>query len=137
MLSTILLQAAAGMGIAMMGATIGAGFAAIGAGIGIGLIGKGAVEAIGRQPSAAGEIRTSMLIMGALVEGVALFAIVVCFLALFQYKVTGYVIINTGFGASVLDDRFIRDCLCHPFQIRISCHHQGSGTTESLHRQLS
>ena len=59
MLSTILLQAAAGMGIAKMGATIGAGFAAIGAGIGIGLIGKGAVEAIGRQPSAAGEIRTS------------------------------------------------------------------------------
>ena len=80
MLSTILLQAAAGMGVAKMGATIGAGFAAIGAGIGIGLIGK----AIGRQPSAAGEIRTSMLIMGALVEGVALFAIVVCFLALFQ-----------------------------------------------------
>ena len=80
MLSTILLQAAAGMGVAK----IGAGFAAIGAGIGIGLIGKGAVEAIGRQPSAAGEIRTSMLIMGALVEGVALFAIVVCFLALFQ-----------------------------------------------------
>ena len=74
MLSTILLQAAAGMGVAKMGATIGAGFAAIGAGIGIGLIGKGA----------AGEIRTSMLIMGALVEGVALFAIVVCFLALFQ-----------------------------------------------------
>jgi len=53
MLSTILLQAAAGMGVAKMGATIGAGFAAIGAGIGIGLIGKGAVEAIGRQPSAA------------------------------------------------------------------------------------
>ena len=87
MLSTILLQAAAGMGVAKMGATIGAAVAVItgiGAGIGIGLIGKGAVEAIGRQPSAAGEIRTSMLIMGALVEGVALFAIVVCFLALFQ-----------------------------------------------------
>ena len=83
MLSTILLQAA-GMGVAKMGATIGAGLAAIGAGIGIGLIGKGAVEAIGRQPSAAGEIRTSMLIMSALVEGGALFAIVVCFLALFQ-----------------------------------------------------
>ena len=56
MLSTILLQAAAGMGVAKMGATIGAGFAAIGAGIGIGLIGKGAVEAIGRQPSAAGDV---------------------------------------------------------------------------------
>lgn len=85
MLSAILLQAAtAGMGIAKLGATVGAGLAAIGAGIGIGLIGKGAVEVISRQPSAAGDIRTSMLIMGALVEGVALFAIVVCFLGLFQ-----------------------------------------------------
>ncbi len=83
MLSTILLQAA-GMGLAKMGATIGAALAVIGAGIGIGLIGKGAVEAIGRQPSAAGDIRTSMLIMAALIEGVALFAIVVCFLGLFQ-----------------------------------------------------
>lgn len=83
MLSAILLQAATA-GVAKLGATIGAGFAAIGAGIGIGMIGKGAVEAIGRQPSAAGDIRTSMLIMGALIEGVALFAIVVCFLALFQ-----------------------------------------------------
>jgi len=83
MLSAVLLQAAS-MGLAKLGATIGAGLAAIGAGIGIGLIGKGAVEAIGRQPSAAGDIRTSMLIMSALVEGVALFAIVVCFLGLFQ-----------------------------------------------------
>ena len=83
MLSAILLQAAT-MGMAKLGATMGAGLAAIGAGIGIGLIGKGAVEAIGRQPSAAGDIRTSMLIMSALVEGVALFAIVVCFLGLFQ-----------------------------------------------------
>ena len=84
MLSAILLQAAAGAGIAKLGATVGAGLAAIGAGIGIGLIGKGAVEGISRQPSVAGDIRTSMLIMGALVEGVALFAIVVCFLGLFQ-----------------------------------------------------
>ena len=74
----------AGAGIAKIGATLGAGIAAIGAGIGIGMIGKGAVESIGRQPSAANEIRTSMVIMGALIEGVALFAIVVCFLALFQ-----------------------------------------------------
>ena len=90
MLSAILLQAAAGAGIAKLGATVGAGLAAIGAGIGIGLIGKGAVEGISRQPSAAGDIRTSgdirmnMIIIGALVEGVALFAIVVCFLGLFQ-----------------------------------------------------
>lgn len=84
MLSTILLQAAAGAVLPKLGATIGAALAVIGAGIGIGMIGKGAVEAIGRQPSAAGEIRSSMLIMGALIEGVAMFAIVVCFLALFQ-----------------------------------------------------
>ena len=60
MLSTILLQAAAA-GVAKLGATMGAGLAVIGAGIGIGLIGKGAVEAIGRQPSAAGDIRTSWI----------------------------------------------------------------------------
>ena len=76
-------MANAAMGFAKLGATIGAGLAVIGAGIGIGMIGRGAVEAIGRQPSAAGDIRTSMLIMGALVEGVALFAIVVCFLGLY------------------------------------------------------
>lgn len=84
MLSAILLQAAVGAVLPKLGATIGAALAVIGAGIGIGMIGKGAVEAIGRQPSAAGEIRSSMLIMGALIEGVAMFAIVVCFLALFQ-----------------------------------------------------
>ena len=83
MLSAILLQAAAGLSLSKLGATLGAGIAAIGAGIGIGKIGASAVESIGRQPSAAGEIRTNMLIMGALVEGVALFAIVVCFLALY------------------------------------------------------
>ena len=84
MLSTILLQAVAGAGLTKLGATIGAALAAIGAGLGIGMIGKSAVESIARQPSATGEIRTSMLIIGELIEGVALFAIVVCFLALFQ-----------------------------------------------------
>ncbi|MBP3518105.1 MAG: ATP synthase F0 subunit C [Parabacteroides sp.] len=84
MLSAILLQAAAGVSLAKVGATVGAALAAIGAGVGIGIIGKSAVESIGRQPSASSEIRTSMLIMGALIEGVALFAIVVCFVALFQ-----------------------------------------------------
>ena len=64
---------------------IGAGIAAltgIGAGIGIGKIGGSAMEAIARQPEAAGDIRMNMIIIAALVEGVALFAIVVCFLAL-------------------------------------------------------
>jgi F-type H+-transporting ATPase subunit c len=59
-----------------MGA-IGAGLAVIGAGIGIGHIGGKAMEGISRQPKAAGDIRTSMIIAAALVEGAALFAIVV------------------------------------------------------------
>jgi F-type H+-transporting ATPase subunit c len=50
----------------------------IGAGIGIGGIGKSAVEGIARQPEASSDIRTSMIIAAALIEGVALFAIVVC-----------------------------------------------------------
>jgi len=63
-----------------MGAGIGAGIAAIGAGIGIGNIGKGAVESVARQPEASGDIRTNMILVAAFVEGVALFAIVVCLL---------------------------------------------------------
>ena len=61
-------------------AAIGAGLAAIGAGIGIGQIGKGAVEGIARQPEAANEIRTNMIVAAALVEAVALFAVVVSLL---------------------------------------------------------
>ncbi len=61
-------------------AAIGAGFAAIGAGIGIGQIGKGAVEGIARQPEAANEIRSNMIVAAAFVEAVALFAVVVALL---------------------------------------------------------
>jgi F-type H+-transporting ATPase subunit c len=64
------------------GGAIGAGLAAIGAGIGIGQIGKGAVEAIARQPEAANDIRANMILTAALVEGAALFAIIVGFLAM-------------------------------------------------------
>ena len=65
-----------------IGAAIGAGLAAIGAGIGIGKIGSSAMEAIGRQPDATDKIRTNAIIIAALVEGVALFAVVICVLAL-------------------------------------------------------
>lgn len=68
--------------LGILGAAIGAGLAAFGAGLGIGKIGGSAMEAIGRQPEAADKIRTNMIIIAALVEGVALFAVVVCFLAL-------------------------------------------------------
>ena len=82
LLSSILLQAAAGASLGKLGAALGAAIAVIGAALGIGKIGSSAMEAIARQPEAAGDIRMCMIIIAALMEGVALFAIVVCFLAL-------------------------------------------------------
>lgn len=58
-------------------AAIGAGLAVIGAGLGIGKIGGSAMDAIARQPEAGGKIQTAMIIAAALIEGAALFAIVV------------------------------------------------------------
>ena len=68
--------------VANAGGAIGAGLAAIGAGIGIGQIGKGAVESIARQPEASTDIRANMILTAALVEGVALFGVIVGFLAM-------------------------------------------------------
>lgn len=68
------------MDLAFLGGGIGAGLAVIGAGIGIGRLAGSALESIGRQPEATGEIRTTMIIAAALVEGVALFALVICIL---------------------------------------------------------
>ena len=79
MLSLVLLQAAAA-GLAKLGAAVGAGLATIGAGIGIGNIGAHAMDAIARQPEMAGNIRINMIIIAALVEGAAFFALVVCLL---------------------------------------------------------
>ena len=83
MLMSVLLQAAAGVGISKLGAAIGAGIAVLGAGFGSGRIGGAAMDGIARQPEASGDIRMSMIIAAALVEGVALIAIVVCLLTLF------------------------------------------------------
>jgi F-type H+-transporting ATPase subunit c len=58
-------------------AAIGAGLAVLGAGLGIGRIGGSAVEGIARNPDAAGKIQTAMIIAAALIEGVALFGVVV------------------------------------------------------------
>ena len=79
----ILLQAAAGLSLAKVGAAIGAGLAVIGAALGIGKIGANAMDAIARQPEQTGNIRTNMIVIAALVEGVALFGVIVCVLALF------------------------------------------------------
>ena len=69
--------------LANAGGAVGAGLAAIGAGIGIGQIGKGAVEGIARQPEAVNDIRANMILAAALVEGVALFAVIAGILAMF------------------------------------------------------
>jgi F-type H+-transporting ATPase subunit c len=61
-------------------AAIGAGIAVIGAGLGIGQVGGKAMEGIARQPEAASKIQTAMIIAAALIEGVALFGVVVAFL---------------------------------------------------------
>ena len=79
-----LLQAAAeavsnNQGLSLIGAGLGAGLATIGAGMGIGRIGGQAVEGMARQPEAAGRIQTAALILAALIEGVALFGVVIAF----------------------------------------------------------
>ena len=63
-------------------ASIGAGLVVVGAGIGIGILGGGAMLGIARQPEAKDKIQTAMLIAAALIEGIALFSAVICFLAL-------------------------------------------------------
>ena len=80
----IVLQAvASGAALAKFGAAIGAAISVFGAAFGISRIGSGAMEAIARQPEAAGDIRSNMIVSAALIEGVAFFAIVVCLLILF------------------------------------------------------
>ena len=68
---------AADGGVHISGA-IGAGVTIIGAGYGIGRIGASAVESMARQPDIAGTIQTAMLVSAALIEGVTLFALIIC-----------------------------------------------------------
>ncbi len=63
---------------AELAAGFGAGITVIGAALGIGMIGKGAMDATARQPEAAGDIRTSMLISAGLIEGAVFFGLVIC-----------------------------------------------------------
>jgi F-type H+-transporting ATPase subunit c len=66
-----------GTGLNVVGVGIGVGLAILGAGLGIGKIGGSAVEAIARQPEAGGPIGTNMIIAAALIEGAALFGLVI------------------------------------------------------------
>ncbi len=64
--------------LAFLAAGIGAGMAVLGAGFGIGRLAAAAMEGTARQPAAVGDIRTTMIIAAALIEGATLFALVVC-----------------------------------------------------------
>ncbi len=68
------------MEFAYMGAAIGIGLCAVSAGLGIGMLAGKALEGVARQPEAAGDIRTNMILTAALVEGVALIGEVFCLL---------------------------------------------------------
>jgi len=72
--------------LAYLGAGIGAGLVAIGGALGIGRLAGPAMEGSARQPEAAGDIRTSMIIAAALIEGVALFGfgLVICIILAFK-----------------------------------------------------
>jgi F-type H+-transporting ATPase subunit c len=67
-------------GLPALGKAIGAGIAVVGAGIGIGRIGGSMAESMARQPEMAGTIQTASIIFAALIEGAALFALVIAFL---------------------------------------------------------
>lgn len=82
MMLAVILQAVADAALGKVGAALGAAVAAFAAAIGIGRIGKSTMESIARQPESAGNMRTSMIIAAGMIEGAALFAIIVCFLTL-------------------------------------------------------
>ena len=71
-------------GISVLGGVIGAGMIVIGAGTGIGNLAGRATEAIARQPEACNRIFTTMIIAAALIEGVTLFALIICLMAVFR-----------------------------------------------------
>ncbi len=68
------------MALAYLAAGLGSAIVVIGAGLGIGKIGSSAMDGTARQPEAANAIRTSMIISAALIEGIAFFGLVICFL---------------------------------------------------------
>lgn len=82
MLATFL-QAAVGAALGNGAIAIAAALAVFGAALGLGRIGQSAMESIARQPQAAADIRGSMILIGAFMEGVSLLAVIVCLLALY------------------------------------------------------
>ena len=69
--------------LGVLGGLLGSGIIVFGAAIGISRIASGATEAVARQPEAGGRIFTSMVIAASLIEGIAFFGLIVCFVAIF------------------------------------------------------
>ena len=125
LLSVLLQAAAAGVGVSKLGAALGAGLAVIGAGMGIGKIGSSAMEAIARQPEASGDIRMNMIIAAALIEGVALLAVVcVCWYSSYKKIIMSLLLPDSGLlsGCS-----FHSAWFCGTGQIRLSRHYENGG----------
>ncbi len=74
------------LAMAYLGAGLGAAGATIGGGYGIGKLAAAAMESVSRQPEATGDIRGMMILTAAMIEGIALFAVVVCVLLVFVAK---------------------------------------------------
>lgn len=72
------------LGLGYLGAGLGAGLCLIGAGYGIGRLAAAALDGTARQPEASGDLRTSMIIPAALIEGLAFFALIICLLAVLK-----------------------------------------------------
>ncbi len=66
------------LGLSLLGPAVGIGLIVLGAGVGIGRIGASSCEGIARQPEAAGTIRMAMIIAAGLIEGIALFGVIIC-----------------------------------------------------------
>lgn len=84
MLSFVLLQAVAGAALGKAGVALAAALSAFVAGYGIGKVGKAAVDNIARQPEAAGNIRTTVIIVAGMIEGASLLAVITCLLAIIR-----------------------------------------------------
>jgi F-type H+-transporting ATPase subunit c len=69
----------------ILAAVIGCGMVVLGAGLAIAFIGTKALESIARQPESGGRIFSAMVIAGALVEGVALFSLLICFMVVYWF----------------------------------------------------
>ena len=80
---SVILEYTMALAVSKAAAAIGAGIVVIGAAFGISKIGSNAMDAIARQPQAAGDIRSGMILSAALIEGVALIAVIVCMLSYF------------------------------------------------------